>query len=250
MIIGHPGHELRVYHWVETTRPQVLVLTDGSGRTNRSRLASTSRILRAVGASPGPVYGRFTDVALYEVMLRGRTDLVAALVGEVADWLEAGEFATVAGDALEGYNTSHDLCRYLIGAACERVRRQTGRVIANYDFPLIGRPDDCPAELQADAIVLRLDEAATARKFAAAEEYPELKHEVTSDVKRFGRSALASEWLRPVSNDVGLDPPSSETPFYETHGQKQRDAGHYQTVIRRQEHILPLARAMWDVASA
>jgi hypothetical protein len=50
LIIAHPGHELRVHHWIEKTRPLVLVLTDGSGRTTQSRLASTTRILEQAGA--------------------------------------------------------------------------------------------------------------------------------------------------------------------------------------------------------
>ena len=52
LIIGHPGHELRVFHWLEITRPAVFVITDGSGRSGRSRLPSTTRILDQVGASP------------------------------------------------------------------------------------------------------------------------------------------------------------------------------------------------------
>ena len=50
LIIAHPGHELRVHHWLEKTRPLMLVLTDGSGRTAQSRLASTTRILEQAGA--------------------------------------------------------------------------------------------------------------------------------------------------------------------------------------------------------
>ena len=111
MIIAHPGHELRVHHWLETARPEVLVLTDGSGRTNESRLGSTTTVLQRAGAAPGPVYGRFTDAELYQVMLAGKTEVAINLVREVADWLAAGNFDLVAGEALEGYNTSHEFCR-------------------------------------------------------------------------------------------------------------------------------------------
>jgi hypothetical protein len=44
-MIAHPGHELRVHHWIERTRPLVFVLTDGSGHTGVSRLASTTAVL-------------------------------------------------------------------------------------------------------------------------------------------------------------------------------------------------------------
>jgi hypothetical protein len=248
MIIAHPGHELRVHHWVETVRPEVVVLTDGSGRTNQSRLPSTTKVLRRAGAVPGPVYGRFTDMELYQVMLTGKTDMAINLVQETADWLIAGQFDLVAGDALEGYNTSHEFCRGLTGAACELVRRRTGRSLPNYDFLLTGRPDECPESLRAGAIHLELDAAALARKFAAAENYPELQHEVAAALEKFGKEIFAHEWLRPVANDAGLKP-APEAPFYETYGEKQKAAGHYQHVIRAREHVLPLAQVMWDFAS-
>ena len=240
MIIGHPGHELRVHHWLETARPEVLVLTDGSGRTNHSRLASTTKVLQAARATPGPVYGRFTDAELYDIMLTGKSEVLAQLVKEVADWLLAGRFEMVAGDALEGYNTTHELCRHLIGAACERVRLQTGRSLANYDFLLVGRPDECLAELRPNAILLQLDDAAIARKLGAAENYPELKSEVENTLKQFGKAVFATEWLRPVANDTGLNSATAEKPFYETYGEKQKAAGYCENVIRFREHIHPL----------
>ena len=53
LIIGHPGHELRVFNWLEVTRPTVFVITDGSGKEGRSRLASTAQILKQTGAREG-----------------------------------------------------------------------------------------------------------------------------------------------------------------------------------------------------
>jgi hypothetical protein len=52
LVVAHPGHELRVHHWLELTRPFVIVLTDGSGHSGQSRLASTTRVLAAAGARP------------------------------------------------------------------------------------------------------------------------------------------------------------------------------------------------------
>ena len=49
VIISHPGHELRVHHWLEQAKPAVCVLTDGSGHTQRSRLDSTTGVLSGAG---------------------------------------------------------------------------------------------------------------------------------------------------------------------------------------------------------
>src|SRR5438093_7045895 len=89
MIIAHPGHELRVHHWMEIARPGVLVLTDGSGRTMHSRLDSTTKILARAGATAGPVYGRFTDADIYQAMLGEKQDELLVMVEEIAAWLVA-----------------------------------------------------------------------------------------------------------------------------------------------------------------
>ncbi|HEV2694824.1 MAG TPA: hypothetical protein VG347_18160 [Verrucomicrobiae bacterium] len=102
--------------------------------------------------------------------------------------------------------------------------------------------------MRAQAIHLQLDEMAIKRKLAAAATYPELQHEVESALKQFGEEIFAQEWLRPVANDAGLSPTQAK-PFYETHGEKQKAAGHYQHVIRVSEHMLPLAEAMWSFAT-
>src|SRR3954452_6829734 len=69
LIVGHPGHELRVYGWLAATRPIVHVLTDGSGREGKSRIASTTAVLDAVGATPGSIYGRMSDAVIYRAIL-------------------------------------------------------------------------------------------------------------------------------------------------------------------------------------
>ena len=103
LLIAHPGHELCVYGWLETVRPRVFVLTDGSGRSATSRLNSTSKILSVVGATAGSIYGRFTDRAAYAAILDREFDLFIRLASELAEALIAKRIDYVAGDAAEGY---------------------------------------------------------------------------------------------------------------------------------------------------
>ncbi len=49
LVMGHPGHELRLYGWVGLARPLVCILTDGSGSDGVPRLEKTLEILRATG---------------------------------------------------------------------------------------------------------------------------------------------------------------------------------------------------------
>src|SRR5258706_6315863 len=101
LVVAHPGHELRVHRWIETQRPEVCVLTDGSGHTNRSRVPSTTRTLESMGARPGPIYGRFTDYECYRMFETGDVAAPTSVVDELADWFVAREFTDVACDAVE-----------------------------------------------------------------------------------------------------------------------------------------------------
>ncbi len=69
LVVSHPGHELRVFHWLETRKPLVLVLTDGSGSMNQPRLESTIALLKTVRARPGKIFGDFADADLYSAIL-------------------------------------------------------------------------------------------------------------------------------------------------------------------------------------
>src|SRR5207248_2062448 len=79
-----------------------------------------------------------------------------------------------AADAMEGFNPTHDLCRYLANAAILIAERESRHRIANFDFPLVGLPDTAPAGLRDRCVRFALDERALARKRAAAENYPEM----------------------------------------------------------------------------
>ena len=245
LVVAHPGHELRVYGWLESTRPRVFVMTDGSGRTGHSRLHSTARILEGAGAGRGSVFGRFTDQAVYRATLLRDHELFAALARELADEFVRERIDYVAGDAEEGYNTAHDICRLVINAAVEMASRERGVEMGNYDFLLTGRPSECPDRLRERAVWLRLDDATVGRKLNAADNYPELASEVEAAIKENGRSAFRVECLRPVECGDGVGRRfDAEKPYYELYGERQVAAGHYEKVIGYREHILPIAEAL------
>ncbi len=243
LVVAHPGHELRVYGWLETTRPRVFVLTDGSGRTEFSRLQSTTSILTDVGSQPGSVYGRFSDLTLYHALLRHDHEVFTELVCQLADEFLRERIEYVVGDAIEGYNTVHDACRLVLNAAVELANCARGIGLGNYDFLLKGRPDECPARLRDRAIWFHLDDDAVRRKMKAADNYPELAAEVETAIRENTADAFRVECLRPVEADAD-EHPVVEKPYYEQYAERQVAAGYYQHVIRYREHILPLAEAL------
>lgn len=240
LVVAHPGHELRVYHWVEQNRPIFCCLTDGSGGWATSRLSSTARLLDAVGAPAGPVYGRYADTQVYTLLLEGRVDVFVALAQELAAAFATAGVDCVAGDAVEGFNPSHDVCRLIVDGAVEILRRQTGREVRNYEFVLDGPPEmDCPG-----AIVIRLDEAALDRKLAAAHEYTEMRGEVEAALERYGRQAFATECLHPIAATSPTSRFEEEAPAYERFGEKRVKEGRYSEIIRYRDHVRPVAAAI------
>jgi hypothetical protein len=209
-----------------------------------------------------------SDGELYAAVLDHAHSTFTRLVEELAAMLSRERVGVVAGDAEEGYNPSHDICRLLVNAAIRLVQRTTDARISNYDFTLVGPPGHCPEHLRADAIRLDLNDAAFARKLSAAHNYPELRAEVEAALGGAGSVAFGEhpdlarrtgqefkgacandfrvEWLRPVAAEgfgrfhLGV----RERPFYEAYGERQVQAGHYRRVLRYREHVLPLAAAL------
>jgi len=243
LVVGHPGHELLVHGWLEITRPIVFVFTDGSGRSNQSRLPSTTRILNQVGASCGSIYGRLADTEAYAAILNHDHDLFIDLARELSEALIVERIDYVAGDACEGYNPMHDVCRLVIDAAVTMARRARAYSVANLEFSLTGQHGDCHTTPHVDGICRVLDDSAFTRKMSAAEQYAELVGEIQPRLKQTSPETLRTECLRPV-NLGSNERRGGHPPFYEQYGEKQVAAGFYQRVIRYEEHLAPLAEAL------
>ena len=246
LVVAHPGHELRVYGWMESVRPLVFVLTDGSGSGGEARLESSTRVLANTLARPGSVYGWMSDRAIYSAILSHDHAAFQRIADRLAEALVAEGIDCVAGDAVEGYNPSHDVCRLVINAAVRMAARSRGAPVAAYEFALVGAPDACAPELRPRAIHLELDEQTLARKLEAARGYEELRGEVEHALRQFGLAPFRTEYLRPVDTDDrygGWDP--DQVPFYESYGEKRVAEGVYDCVLRFREHVQPLADALW-----
>jgi hypothetical protein len=240
LVVAHPGHELLVYHWLETHRPIYCCLTDGSGGAATSRLDSTTELLDTVGASIGPIYGRYPDTEVYRLLLDGRVDVFVAMAEELAAAFEDAGVNCVAGDAVEGFNPSHDVCRLIVNGAVQILRQRTGRDVRNYEFLLDGPPDlNHPG-----SVVVRLDEPALERKLAAAHGYTEMRGEVEAAIGRYGRQAFAIECLRPATTSSPTLRFEAELPHYERYGEKRVKDGRYSEIIRYRDHVRPVAVAL------
>ena len=202
LVVAHPSHELRVHGWLKETKPYVCVLTDGGGRNSDVRLPQTSQVLERACARQGTIYGRLTDLDVYAAILNHDADLFAGMAEELARIFAAERIDYVVGDAAEGYSVAHDICRIMIGIAIELAQQVHGHEIKNFDFNLVGPPDECPAELRDQALWYNLDDDAFAQKVKAALDYtPKLAADVEAalrgapfqGIRRFSEPKLAGE---------------------------------------------------------
>jgi hypothetical protein len=249
LVVGHPGHELRVHGWLEMARPTVMVLTDGSGHLGTPRLDQTTALLLRAGASCGDVYGRLTDADVYDALLSGDTSRFLDLATEIARVIVRDDIATVVGDEREGYNPAHDVCRLVIDAAVGIARDGNAGPLDNYAFPLMGAPDLTGGPHNACLSRFELDDRALERKLAAARDYVGMADEVEHALAAWGAGAFRTETFRRVDPDEGHQP-SFEPPYYERYGEKRVSHGAYDEVIRYQDHVKPLADALRALETA
>ena len=266
VVVAHPGHEVRVHRWLELSRPEIFILTDGSGRSGESRLAATSRMLTDMKIKAGNIYGNFTEQSFYNSVLNQELAFFNEIAEELAGAFKRSKIQIVVGDAAEGYNSTHDVCRLIIDAAVQIANCSSAAKIRNYDFLVVGMPDSCTADMNNQALWVQLDDDAFARKLEAAEKYhPELLEEVRqavnggsgtlgqylneNDIKPAHANGNALdlfrvECLRPVNDAPPYRKRFCRVPFYEHHGERQQAAGFYQRTIRYREHLVPIAQSL------
>jgi len=224
LVIAHPGHEVLVHGWMEQAHPLVFVLTSGVD----DAIATTAKIVAQAGAQRSDMFGRCTDRGLRQAMMMGERDRFHAFVQELADVFLTESIDVVVGDAAEGLDPSHDLCRLLIDAAIELVE-PIQPAIRNLEFSLRGtpaRPGSYRQLVAGDAWV---------RKFTSCRSYAEPIVEVQKMLEDEGLDSLRVESLQAVTpwaigrrHDV----------LYA--GSPERPAG----TVRFREHFLPVAGSL------
>lgn len=84
LVVGHPGHELRAFHFCERARPSLAVITDGSGSHGIPRIAETRQLAEELGVSPSAVFGVLTDRKAYALLQSGDRAALMQIVDTLA----------------------------------------------------------------------------------------------------------------------------------------------------------------------
>jgi hypothetical protein len=248
LFVAHPGHELRVFGWMSEARPLVQILTDGSGAANASRMPSAARLVQDLGASAGDIFPAASDAELYRALLAGETGFFLGVAEQLALSLCRHKIGVIAGDAAEGFNPAHDVCRAIIDAAVALAEGRSGREILNYQFSLTEWLDH-GAVHDGRCVHRGLDDAAFAAKCAAARAYAGIESEVDQALHAFGENYFRRECLRPAE-DSFLVPSRMPKPYYERVGEERVASGAYRSVIRYGVHVYPVIAALRAYADA
>jgi hypothetical protein len=240
LVIAHPGHELRLWHWLESVRPVVLVITDGSGFAGVPRIHTTERLLLECGAARGDTFGTFPDRRIYKAVLEGHAELFAAFSENLAAELVRRRIECVVGDAAEGQIMAHDLFREARRTAVQMAEDALGWRISEFEFAIDSPTDVHPPQVADRLQRIILDEASLARKLAVARNYQEVQEFVVDSLEKYGPEAFAVECLFPSTEDSLLVRAEDGRFPYEVHGEKQVRAGRYADAIRYTDHVWPI----------
>lgn len=239
LVLAHPGHELRVWRWLEIHRPQVVVFTDGSGRSGVPRIHTTGKLLRESGSRAGTLFGEFTDRFLYSQIQKTNLGFFEYLTNRLAVDFIQHEVEVVVGDAAEGIILAHDLLREVRRSAIRIAEQKLGYTIQHLEFPIDSHPDLLPPSSIGEHSRIELSEKELKRKLNIARNYEELADVVDAVIEALGENAFMGESLF-LPNERTYLPDPGEAIGYETHGKQMVDLAHYEEVLLFQKHVLPI----------
>ena len=118
LFIGsHPGQELMVFGWMVENKPDVFILTDGSGARDRPRIDSSRRVLEAAGIVPGGLFGGHADKALHGHLVGHHGSFFVDLSAIVANHILGRGTQLAFAPAAAGYNPVREPPRLVVDAS-------------------------------------------------------------------------------------------------------------------------------------
>ncbi|MFD2564819.1 hypothetical protein [Aquimarina rubra] len=244
LFIGHPGHELLAYKFLNIYKPDVIFLTKGSGSNDEPRIQQSIDLIESLGLKAYYPFEPFTDRQIYDLILSNSTDPFLSVKSAIKEFIISHNIEMIVGDALEGFNPSHDLCRYLINATVIGLEDKVK--IRNYDFFQEDVRKNRSSSKKPEDITIELDDTELQNKMTASLNYPEIKLEVDKFVQHYGTDFFSVEYFRKVSDPFKVKSWNTEFPYYEEFGRKRIKEGTYSQLISFSEHIEPLAKTLFQ----
>ena len=235
----HPGQELRVFGWLTENKPDVFILTDGSGPKGRPRIDSSRETLKASGVVPGLLFGSHTDQAVYSRLVGHDGAFFVDLAEMIATHVLGRGINLVVAPTADGFNPVQDAIRLVVDTACRLVAQQGGKHVENMGIDLRGKPSEGVGDRLSRVVILQDD--ILERKLKLARAFEGLSDLADAELVKYGSESFRVEVLRRVTRPLMV--PCVE-PDYERHGSERVAAGLYPTVIRYSDHLAPVNWAL------
>ena len=234
LILAHPGHELRIHHWIELHKPVVYLLTDGSGGKMSSRTHYSKDVIDRAGALSGAVFGEISDKDWYDSILNHRSELFLNVINTIVDDIPADRRVQIISDAVDGYNPMHDIAWAFGQSIHDRLARRNA-VLPNLCSAAIPNVD---GKLEVN---LQLDSDARERKVAAVRGYTpladEAKRVLEQDPTAFDHETLISQ---------SFDWQRDHSPQWEIIGKDRVASGLYTDCITYNGHVRPMLKLLFN----
>ena len=242
---AHPGHELRVLGWCMRHKPTVIILTDGQGSQAKGRLARSVDILRKIGCRVHSRSGLLSDRDAYEAILAERPEAVARFFVSVLEEIDL-HVDQLVFDRIEGFNPTHDLVGVLgrlLGQRLESGRSETK--LSQWAISLEALPGEDKHHPDARELC-RCTDPELELKLELAQSYDELAPEVERAIRQAGVETFRTEWGHRIEEGLALEQLIPSKPAFERHGEERVARKIYSRVLRRDEHLLPFLRRLFD----
>jgi hypothetical protein len=234
LILAHPGHELRIHHWLEINKPRVYLLTDGSGGKEQSRTHYSEQIIQQTGSARGSVFGDISDKVWYKALTDSDFGFIRSILEAIEADLPDAESYQIVADAVDGYNPVHDLASAM-GVALQRRLEVRGKLAKLYFSAAV------PSARGKTVLDLVLDHAAKGRKLKALAHYTPLAEEARRILEQ-DETAINREYI--IQQDT--DWSDLAIPQWEEIGSQRVAAGTYQSCLTAKDHFQPAVLDLLD----
>jgi len=175
--------------------------------------------LTSLGLEVYTPFEPFTDKDIYSLIIEGDFERCIMVKEALKSFVKEHNIQRMVGDALEGFNPSHDLCRYFINGLVEDLADE--HPMMNYDFLQDEIFKNSAHKASEPDILLHLNTAEMEQKLSACLKYSALKFEVDRFFEQYGVDFFRLEHFRQIIDNKVIKTWEGNMPFYETHGRKR-----------------------------
>jgi ABC-type dipeptide/oligopeptide/nickel transport system ATPase component len=244
LFVGHPGHELLAHKFLMKYEPVTVFLTDGSGNSNNPRIEQSIHLLESKNLTVKRPFKPLSDREIYDLLLAKKFEPFIKIKENLKSLINEENVEMIVGDAIEGFNPTHDVCRYITNCIVSESNKK--RELRNYDFFQDNVKLNIDHPRGVDDIVLELDKKDLELKLDTCNNYPQIKYEVDKFSQVFGNEFFTTEYFRSVTDTSIIKTWDTEIPFYESFGRKRIAEGVYKKLITFEDHVKPLAEFLFQ----